>query len=113
MSNERNNMSITKHQLARVLSAVLIAVLLIASGWIGFTYYGSLPTSDHDTKQTDSHISQTDLADDNTEPTEETLHIKTVKIKSPVAIFAEESTESDKLAVINKKMELEYVILKM
>ena len=102
-------MSITKHQLARVLSAVLIAVLLIASGWIGFTYYGSLPTSDHDTKQTDSHISQTDLADDNTEPTEETLHIKTVKIKSPVAIFAEESTESDKLAVINKKMELEYI----
>ncbi len=111
-------MKLTDNKTIRILSAALIGVLLIVSGRIGWINRGKHARF---IEHTDPVVSDTSLievsASDTTEeteilsmePVEENVHLRLVTVKNPTAIRSEDNTASEKIAVINKKIEVECV----
>ncbi len=126
----------TKPTVIRWISGAVIAAALIASGWLGFKNRGDIPAADNagyddhsditvvtstDISQSEqaSVVSASDLrpdmtgetvtADNPPSPTEETVTLKYVRIKTATNIRAKDSDSSDKVAVLSAGAEAEYI----
>ena len=120
---------------ARILSGLVIAVILIVSGWLGFKNMGATPFTEHAENESEygipddpgsdssvlspSDVSKPVSATDDTvidsapsvpqQPTEETVKIKYIKVNKATNIRAKDSDNAEKAGVLSSGTEVEYV----
>ena len=126
-------MKFSESNTARAVSAAVITVSLIVSGWISFGNYGKLPTeTDNDTLDYEPPIEmsetvspadlqeteivtpadlpvESDIPQETTPPQEETVKVKMIRIKTVTNLRAGDDTKSERLTVLKPGIELEWL----